>query len=51
MAQVRFGNLREDEFHALLARIWPQIETLLKAHKLVNVYLRPPRRHPLKISR
>jgi hypothetical protein len=22
----------------LLARAWPQIETLLKSHKLVNVY-------------
>ena len=22
----------------LLARVWPQIETLLKSHKLVNVY-------------
>ena len=35
---LRFGNLRKDEFHALLARVWPQIETLLKSHKLVNVY-------------
>jgi hypothetical protein len=23
---------------ALLARVWPQIEALLKSHKLVNVY-------------
>jgi predicted nuclease of predicted toxin-antitoxin system len=35
---LRFGNLRKNEFHALLARMWPQIETLLKSHKLVNVY-------------
>ena len=33
-----FGNLRRNEFHALLARFWPQIEMLLKSHKLVNVY-------------
>ena len=35
---LRFGNLRRNEFHVLLARVWPQIETLLKSHKLVNVY-------------
>lgn len=39
VAHLRFGNLRKDEFHDLLARFWPQIETLLKSHKLVNVYL------------
>jgi len=39
VVHLRFGNLRKDDFHALLARVWPQIETLLKSHKLVNVYL------------
>ena len=39
VVHLRFGNLRRDDFHALLARCWPQIETLLKSHKLVNVYL------------
>ena len=38
VTHLRFGNLRRNEFHALLARVWPQIETLLKSHKLVNVY-------------
>ena len=38
MVHLRFGNLRKNEFHALLARVWPRIETLLKSHKLVNVY-------------
>ncbi len=38
VVHLRFGNLRKDEFHDLLARVWPQIETLLKSHKLVNVY-------------
>jgi predicted nuclease of predicted toxin-antitoxin system len=38
VVHLRFGNLRSDEYHALLARLWPQIETLLKTHKLVNVY-------------
>ena len=38
VVHLRFGNLRRSEFHALLARVWPQIETLLKSHKLVNAY-------------
>jgi predicted nuclease of predicted toxin-antitoxin system len=38
VVHLRFGNLRRNEFHALLARVWPQIETLLKSHKLVNVH-------------
>jgi predicted nuclease of predicted toxin-antitoxin system len=38
VVHLRFGNLRKSDFHALLARVWPQIETLLKSHKLVNVY-------------
>jgi len=38
VVHLRFGNLRKKDFHALLARRWPQIETLLKTHKLVNVY-------------
>lgn len=38
VVHIRFGNLRRNEFHALLARSWPKIETLLKSHKLVNVY-------------
>lgn len=38
VVHLRFGNLRRKEFHALLARVWPQVETLLKNHKLVNVY-------------
>jgi predicted nuclease of predicted toxin-antitoxin system len=38
VVHLRFGNLGRNDFHALLARIWPQIETLLKSHKLVNVF-------------
>ena len=38
VVHLRFGNLRRREFHELLARAWPQIEQLLKTHKLVNVY-------------
>jgi len=38
VVHLRFGNLRRNEYHALLARVWPQIETLLKSHKLVIVY-------------
>jgi predicted nuclease of predicted toxin-antitoxin system len=39
VVHLRFGNLRKNDFHALLARVWPQVETLLKSRKLVNVYL------------
>lgn len=38
VVHLRFGNLRLNEFHTLLVRLWPQVETLLKTHKLVNVY-------------
>jgi hypothetical protein len=38
VVHLRFGNLRRNEYHTLLARWWPQIESLLKTHKLVNVY-------------
>jgi predicted nuclease of predicted toxin-antitoxin system len=38
VVHLRIGNLKRKEFHALLARAWPKVETLLKTHKLVNVY-------------
>jgi predicted nuclease of predicted toxin-antitoxin system len=38
IVHLRFGNLRRREFHAVLAWAWPQLEALLPAHKLVNVY-------------
>src|SRR5712672_2905117 len=38
VVHLRFGNLRRNEFHTLLGRVWSQVETLLKTHKLVNVY-------------
>jgi predicted nuclease of predicted toxin-antitoxin system len=38
VVHLRFGNLRKNDFHALLARVWPQVEALLKTHKLVNVH-------------
>jgi len=38
VVHLRFGNLRKDAFHTLLARVWPQVETLIKSHKLVNVH-------------
>lgn len=36
---LRFGNMRKQDFHAFLSRVWPQIEALIETHKLVNVYL------------
>jgi predicted nuclease of predicted toxin-antitoxin system len=35
VVHLRIGNLRRKDFHALLTRVWPQIEALLKTH---NVY-------------
>jgi len=39
VVHLRFGNLRRSVFHSRLARAWPQVEALLKNHKLVNIYL------------
>lgn len=33
VVHIRFGNLRRKDFHTLLARVWPQVEALLKTHK------------------
>jgi predicted nuclease of predicted toxin-antitoxin system len=38
VVHLRFGNLRLREFHAVLSRVWPQIEATVKTHKLVNVF-------------
>jgi predicted nuclease of predicted toxin-antitoxin system len=38
IVHLRFGNLRRRDFHTVLARMWPQIEAHLPAHKLINVY-------------
>lgn len=39
VVHLRFGNLRRQAYHAHLAKVWPQVEALLKTHKLVNVHL------------
>ena len=39
VVHLRFSNLRRRDFHAWLARVWPQVEALLKTNKLVHVYL------------
>ncbi len=38
VVHLRFGNLRRAEFHRFLASVWPRVESLLPAHKLVCVY-------------
>jgi len=38
IVHLRFGNLRRKEFHRLLAKVWPEVESLLPAHKLICVY-------------
>lgn len=35
---LRIGNLHLAEFQAFVLHVWPQIEALLPAHKLINVY-------------
>ena len=39
VVHLRFGNLRRKQFHERLARVWPQVEALLKTNKLVNIYV------------
>jgi predicted nuclease of predicted toxin-antitoxin system len=38
IVHLRFGNLQRKQYHALLAKMWPHIEALLPAHKLICVY-------------
>lgn len=38
VVHLRFGNLRRQQFHAFLARVWPGIEAMLPTHKLINVF-------------
>jgi predicted nuclease of predicted toxin-antitoxin system len=38
VVRLAFGNLRLRDYHATLARAWPQIEALLPAHKLLIVH-------------
>lgn len=35
---LRVGNMRRREFSEWLERLWPQIESLVASHKLVNVF-------------
>lgn len=38
IVHLRFGNMRRKEFHRFLAAVWPRVESLLPANKLVCVY-------------
>jgi predicted nuclease of predicted toxin-antitoxin system len=38
VVRLAFGNLRLRDYHAVLARAWPQIEALLPNHKLLIVH-------------
>lgn len=38
IVHLRFGNMRRKEFHRFLAAVWPQVESLLPANKLICVY-------------
>lgn len=35
IVHLRFGNMRRKEFDRFLAAVWPQVESLLPANKLV----------------
>lgn len=39
IVHLRFGNLRRGDYHALLAKMWPRVEALLPANKLICVYM------------
>ena len=39
VVHLRIGNMRKRDFHAFLQRVWPRLEDLLPAHKLVNVFI------------
>lgn len=47
IVHLRFGNMRRNEFHRFLAAVWPKVESLLPANKLVcgsaalRIQLRP----------
>jgi predicted nuclease of predicted toxin-antitoxin system len=38
VVHLRVGNMRGRDFAAWLESIWPQIESTIATHKLVNVY-------------
>ena len=38
VVHLRIGNMRRKDFHTFLTKVWPQVESLLPTHKLVNVY-------------
>ena len=35
---LRFGNMRQRDFHTFLTRVWSTIEALIVDHKLIDVY-------------
>lgn len=37
IVHLRFGNMRRNEFHQFLAAVWPKVELLLPANKLVCI--------------
>jgi len=39
VVHFKFGNMRMNEFHDLISRIWSDIELLLLDNSLINIYL------------
>jgi predicted nuclease of predicted toxin-antitoxin system len=38
IVHLRFGNVKLNEFHKLIGKVWPQIEQLIPQHKLIQVF-------------
>lgn len=39
VVHLKFGNLNRFAYHEFMAKVWPEIESLLEGHKLINVHL------------
>ena len=38
LIHIKFGNLRLKEFIALIEKLWPAIENLIKEYSIINIY-------------
>lgn len=35
---IKFGNLKMNDFHALLTKVWPEIKIIIEENNLINIY-------------
>jgi predicted nuclease of predicted toxin-antitoxin system len=38
IVQVKFGNLKLNEFIKRIETVWPEVESLLQSHTIINIY-------------